>query len=107
MLAAIARWRQRRETRRARRVLAVLLLREVLEIGGTSGWPLMKATGHGGSVYVVLAALERDGYVTSEWEPRPPGAPEDKPRRRLYRLSGTGRAHAQIVVSRWLQGEEA
>lgn len=63
-----------------------------------------------GSVYPVLARLERDGHVTSRLEPSPSG-----PARKYYRTSPTGRVALEVqhhdfvalaaVVARGLGGE--
>ena len=39
-----------------------------------------------GSLYLVLRSLERDGFVSSEWEVQPSG-----PARRLYELTTSGK----------------
>jgi hypothetical protein len=100
----IRQWLRRRETRRVRRVLTVLLLHDLL--GGqppVSGWPLGRATRDGASVYIALAALEREGLVCADWETLPPGV--DRPRRRFYRLTEAGRAEARLAAINWLKGE--
>jgi DNA-binding PadR family transcriptional regulator len=102
MTGVLARWANRRDVARQRRVLAVMLLREVLQLGPTSGYPIGVASGDWAMAYAALARLEREGHVDSEWEP----APEGRPRRRLYRLTDTGRMHAGVLVSRWLRVEE-
>jgi DNA-binding PadR family transcriptional regulator len=45
-----------------------------------------------GTIYPILARLEKAGWVSSAWEERDPSELE-RPRRRLYTLTGTG-AHA-------------
>ncbi len=45
-----------------------------------------------GTIYPILARLEKAGWVSSTWEERDP-AELERPRRRLYTLTGTG-AHA-------------
>jgi DNA-binding PadR family transcriptional regulator len=94
-------WRDRRDAVRQRKVLTVLLLRDVLGIDGASGYPLGKAIDDFGGVYVALAQLERSGIVTSWWADQPDG----RPRRRCYGLTERGRAQAVQVVARWLTGE--
>ena len=51
-----------------------------------------------GSVYVILARLERLGWVTSQWESIDP-AREGRARRRLYTLTGAGVAAARDAVA--------
>lgn len=64
----------------------------------TSPWyglALAEETGvRSGTVYPILARLERDGWLTSSWEPIDP-AIEGRPRRRLYRLTALGEVAAR------------
>lgn len=51
-----------------------------------------------GTLYPILLRLERCGWLLSEWEsidPREAG----RPRRRLYRLSGTGHNEAVKAIN--------
>jgi PadR family transcriptional regulator PadR len=52
-----------------------------------------------GSIYPVLARLERLGWVISEWEPGDPA--RRGPRRRFYRLTGEGLAQARRALDRY------
>lgn len=56
-----------------------------LRLAGRTGLPT-------GTIYPILARLEKAGWVTSAWEEREPTELE-RPRRRLYTLTGAG-AHA-------------
>ncbi|WP_198154076.1 PadR family transcriptional regulator [Catenuloplanes japonicus] len=57
------------------------------------GLALAEATGFpSGTIYPVLARLEAAGWVTSFWEREEPAVLE-RPRRRMYQLTGVG-AHA-------------
>lgn len=47
-----------------------------------------------GAMYRVLRQLERDGWLQSRWM-----QPEAGPRRRLYRLTATGRRHLEPLVT--------
>ncbi len=61
------------------------------------GLRIAKAIGRPtGSVYPILARLERMGWVDSEWEPT--DAASRGPRRRFYRLSPVGLAAARAAV---------
>src|SRR4051812_40639779 len=52
-----------------------------------------------GTVYPILARLERIGWLTSDWEGG--GSITDgRPRRRFYRLSEDGAAHARDALAR-------
>lgn len=83
--------KQWRPGRRDRRVLLALLT----GAPELSGYPLSRAAQVGsGRVYVSLAALEREGWVTSEWGP--PG--ERGHRRRFYSLTPAGRIKALAAL---------
>jgi PadR family transcriptional regulator, regulatory protein PadR len=78
-----------RPTRRVRRVLLVLLT----GADELSGYPVSHLAGVNSAwVYVILARLERLGWVASEWQQNPP--PRQPGRRRFYRLTRQGRAKA-------------
>jgi PadR family transcriptional regulator PadR len=89
------------------RVLTVLL-----ENAGHSGTPEKKPEHRGeiyalalarsanvrvGSVYPILARLEKHNWVTGEWESENPALP-GRPRRRFYRLTTGGAAEAQLLL---------
>jgi PadR family transcriptional regulator PadR len=85
---------RRRIPRADRRVMLALLS----GAGNLSGYPLARAAQVGyGKAYVILIRLERAGWVQGEWEPPDP-LPDDRPRRRYYRLTDTGREHAMAVL---------
>jgi DNA-binding PadR family transcriptional regulator len=48
-----------------------------------------RLTGHG-TLYKALARLERAGLLASTWEDPDTAAADDRPRRRLYRVTGLG-----------------
>ena len=77
-----------------RRVMLVLLT----GAPRLSGYPISRAAMTGaGHVYLVLARLERLGWVASEWEtpnPLPPG----QGRRRFYSLTSDGRRQVLKVL---------
>src|SRR6266511_6379824 len=54
------------------------------------------------TVYVVLARLERAGWLRSEWEDIDP-VEYERPRRRLYRLTPRGRLEARQARDRAAQ----
>jgi DNA-binding PadR family transcriptional regulator len=57
------------------------------------GFKLAEATGFpSGTIYPILARLEASGWLSSYWEQGDP-AEMERPRRRMYRLTGAG-AHA-------------
>ena len=66
---------------------------------GRSGAEMSKATRVGsGTLYPMLARLERAGWLTSEWEvidPREAG----RPRRRFYKLTALGQNNARTALA--------
>lgn len=62
------------------------------------GYDLMQATGlASGTLYPLLMRFEQEGWLISEWEAVEPSA-EKRPRRRLYRITGSGqRAASQFL----------
>ena len=53
------------------------------------GLRLCEQTGHGtGTIYPALDRLMKAGWITDYWEVPPP---EDRPRRRFYEMTSTGR----------------
>ena len=50
-----------------------------------------RLTAHG-TLYKALARMERAGLVESRWEDPASAAAEERPRRRLYRVTGLGEA---------------
>lgn len=85
------------------------------------GWMIMKETGRSGpTIYGVLDRLEDAGWVEGYWEDQHPEPA--KPRRRFYRLTGTGvqsarellldrraqrgnRANVRSALPNWLPGD--
>jgi PadR family transcriptional regulator PadR len=57
----------------------------------------------GGSLYPILDRLEREEWITGEWEE--PGVAAGQPPRRYYRLTGAGETAArEALVSRRVLG---
>jgi PadR family transcriptional regulator PadR len=60
------------------------------------GWSMMKAVGRSGpTVYGVLDRLEDADWIVGRWD----DAPEPGPRRRFYRLTPDGYAHAEQILA--------
>lgn len=63
------------------------------------GYAIAKQTGlTGGAVQHILARLERDGWLRSREEDIDPSE-TGRRARRLYKLTGAGRAHAERMLS--------
>ena len=83
-----------RVPRSHRRVMLVLLT----GASRLSGYPISRAAMTGsGTVYIILARLERLGWVSSEWE-TPNPLPDGQGRRRFYRLTAFGRERAMDLL---------
>ena len=64
------------------------------------GYDLMKAARlSSGTLYPMLARLEREGLLTSAWEPWA-GDPSGRPPRKYYELTGEGSRVARIELAR-------
>jgi PadR family transcriptional regulator, regulatory protein PadR len=60
------------------------------------GLRLCQATGHGtGTIYPVLDRLLKAGWISDYWEDPPP---TDRPRRRFYEITSTGREQYAAVL---------
>ncbi|WP_261562769.1 PadR family transcriptional regulator [Frankia tisae] len=63
------------------------------------GFDLAKASGFpSGTIYPILARLEAAGWMASYWEEGEP-AELERPRRRMYRLTGHGATAAREAVT--------
>src|SRR5262249_20929734 len=51
-----------------------------------------------GTIYPILARLESAGWISSTWEEREP-AELERPRRRLYTLTGAGAHAARAAIA--------
>lgn len=88
----------RSRTRSRQAVLAVLVAQH--GTGGVFGLEIIKATGfRGGTVYPILAELEKLGWVVGDWEDADVAAEQRRPRRRYYRLTGDGLAGAKAYLA--------
>ena len=80
------------------------LLRADVQGEDLHGWQIMKDTKRTGpTVYGVLDKLEDLGWVTSYWETQQPD--ENRPRRRLYRLTDEGRTKVCELLKKSRPGE--
>ncbi|MGD2070487.1 MAG: PadR family transcriptional regulator [Gemmatimonadota bacterium] len=71
---------------------------QALSRGLSYGFDIMELTGlASGSVYPILRRFEEHGLVESEWEDTEQAHAVGRPRRRHYRLTGTG--HAELAAA--------
>ncbi len=69
--------------------------------GHAYGLEIMTATGQpSGTVYPALGRLEERGFVTAHWEASSTARKEARPRRRYYRITGTGSKELAAALSR-------
>jgi PadR family transcriptional regulator, regulatory protein PadR len=62
------------------------------------GYDLMKAARlQSGTLYPMLARLQEEGLVTSQWQERPP---DGRPPRKYYQLTGEGLRVARLELAR-------
>ncbi len=81
------------------------LLRVLLDdpLGDHYGLEISKAAGlPSGSLYPILARLEREGWVTSDWE-KLDAHEAGRPPRRYYRLTPNGAAGAEQAIGTTMQ----
>jgi DNA-binding PadR family transcriptional regulator len=70
---------------------ATIEVLQAIAAGHPYGFDIMDATGlPGGTVYPALAALERDGLVSSSWEDPQKAQAEKRPPRRYYTVAHQG-----------------
>lgn len=64
------------------------------------GYDLMKAARlPSGTLYPMLARLQDQGLVASEWESRPDGDAEGRPPRKYYQLTAEGVRVARLEIA--------
>jgi DNA-binding PadR family transcriptional regulator len=69
----------------------------------TSGAAISKETGlPSGTLYPILMRLERAGWLKSQWEAGDP-AVLGRPRRRFYRVTAKGAAHAREAAKQFAE----
>jgi PadR family transcriptional regulator PadR len=78
------------------------MLLKALSLGYQFGFEIMEVTGlPSGTVYPALRRLERDGLVTSHWEAEAAAFEEQRPARRYYVLTRTGKEAVSMATERY------
>jgi PadR family transcriptional regulator PadR len=78
------------------------LVLQALVSGHHHGFDIMDATGlPSGTVYPILRRLDAEGYVRSRWEKEGLARREQRPPRRYYELTSSGRAIARDAADRY------
>ena len=81
----------------------VLVLQSLLAQPGRKwyGLELCRATGlPSGTLYPIIARLEQEGWLASEWENPHLHEGQGRPRRRYYWMTGAGAAEAPTLLER-------
>ena len=77
------------------------LVLQALLHGHHHGFDIMDATGlPSGTVYPILRRLDAEGLVKSRWEKQGLARREQRPPRRYYELTATGRVTAREAAGR-------
>lgn len=80
---------------------AALILRTI-ECGYRYGFDVMDVTGlPSGTVYPALRRLERDGLITAKWEDEAAAFAEQRPARRYYRVTRSGKQSLVRLVEKY------
>ena len=78
------------------------LVLQALLNGHHHGFDIMDATGlPSGTVYPILRRMDAEGYVRSQWEKEGEARKEQRPPRRYYELTASGRNIASDAVARY------
>jgi PadR family transcriptional regulator, regulatory protein PadR len=80
---------------------AAMILHSI-HAGQIYGFSVMQMTGlPSGTVYPAMRRLERDGLIASKWEQQSIADAEQRPPRKYYRLTRTGRATLEAAWERY------
>lgn len=80
---------------------ATIEVLQAIASGHCYGFEIMETTGlAGGTVYPALAALERDGLVSSSWEEPAVAQAEKRPPRRYYTVARRGEQALRAELER-------
>ena len=78
------------------------LILKALSLGFCFGLDVMEITGlPSGTVYPALRRLERDGLVTSHWEPEHEATRAGRPARRYYEVTPEGTSATRAATERY------
>ena len=78
------------------------LILHAISAGDGYGFSVMETTGlPSGTVYPALRRLERDGLIRSQWERQSIADEQQRPPRKYYKLTRSGRAALDAAQSRY------
>jgi DNA-binding PadR family transcriptional regulator len=75
---------------------------QAIHAGHVYGFSVMQMTGlPSGTVYPAMRRLERDGLILSKWEQQSIADADQRPPRKYYRLTRSGKATLQAIYQRY------
>src|ERR1700684_4240838 len=78
------------------------MILQAIHAGHIYGFSVMQMTGlPSGTVYPAMRRLERDGLILSRWEQQSIADAEQRPPRKYYRLTRTGRVTLEAAYARY------
>lgn len=78
------------------------MILQAIHAGQIYGFSVMEMTGlPSGTVYPAMRRLERDGLILSKWEQQSIADAEQRPPRKYYKLTRTGKATLEAVYKRY------
>ena len=78
------------------------MILQAIHAGQIYGFSVMTMTGlPSGTVYPAMRRLERDGLIASRWEQQAIADAEQRPPRKYYRLTRTGKATLEAAYERY------
>ncbi|HEY1502095.1 MAG TPA: PadR family transcriptional regulator [Acidobacteriaceae bacterium] len=78
------------------------MILQAIHAGQIYGFSVMQMTGlPSGTVYPAMRRLERDGMIVSKWELQSIADEEQRPPRKYYRLTRSGRATLDAAYVRY------
>ena len=78
------------------------MILQAIDAGHVYGLSIMEATGlPSGTVYPALRRLERDTLIRSSWEQQKIAEAEQRPLRKYYKLTRSGKARLETAQKRY------
>ena len=78
------------------------MILHAIHAGYIYGFSVMEMTGlPSGTIYPAMRRLERDGLIVSRWEQQSIADAAQRPLRKYYKLTRTGRATLEILQKRY------
>ena len=82
--------------------LSATAILQALAHGYKYGFDIMDVTGlPSGTVYPALRRLEKTGFVASTWEDEATAHKDQRPARKYYKLTGTGKTALSEAIARY------